>query len=123
MLGSDARAQDPPDGDVIFPPQNQRRPVAVVELGDFKGNRDLAGAIAIALNNHEDLKPIDDAIAPAILVESFVDEDADRIGGAINAKQDAEGHIATYNFPTAASSANDSASARKPFTVGTTMVS
>jgi hypothetical protein len=101
MSGS-ARAQDPPDGDVVFPVQKPRRPVAVIELGDFERNRELAGDIGRELNNHADLKPIDDAIAPAVLVEKFEDEDFENLDRAEKAKAAADTQIAAYSFPTAA---------------------
>ncbi|MBA2539761.1 MAG: hypothetical protein H0V17_09020, partial [Deltaproteobacteria bacterium] len=81
--------------------------MAVIELGDFQANRDLAGKLAVELNNHEALKPIDDAIAPAVLVEAFQDEDGDYLARARKAKQDADEQVAAYSFPTAASMASN----------------
>jgi hypothetical protein len=102
-----ALAQDPPDGDVQFPPQQPRRPVAVIELGDFEGNRQLAEQLSRELNNHPDLKPIDSSLAEDALRERYEDEDAQWLKLATEYKRKAEDLVASYKFPDAASDADN----------------
>lgn len=104
-----ANAQpSPDDGEAPAPAVRQeRRPVAVIELGDVKDNRDLAEQLARALNNHPDLKPIDSSVAEDALRAPYRDEDAEWVERATQAKASAEAGVAGYKFPEAAKEADE----------------
>jgi hypothetical protein len=79
-----------------------RRPVAVIDLSETPAGEALAKALGNELNNHLDLKPIDDQSLFAELIGAFKDEDAERLEDARKAKLSAEQQLSQFNFPTAA---------------------
>jgi hypothetical protein len=85
----------------------ERRPVAVIDLSDEPPGEKLAGEIGGALNDHVELKPIDDPNMWKVLIGRITDEDKDRIDGARKNKVLAEASLEQRNFSEAASVAED----------------
>jgi hypothetical protein len=101
------RADDLPEADVPFPTTKPKLPIAVIELGDFEPNRQLAEAIGRELNNSQELKPLDDIVVVNALRESYEDESAEWIDRATKARVRAVDFLNAYKFPEAAESANN----------------
>jgi hypothetical protein len=84
----------------------ERRPVAVVDLSNDKAGRDTAVDLGEALNNHAELKPIDD---PSVIGDLFVmipDEEAVKIAEARAELALAETAFEARDFPRAVTLAN-----------------
>ncbi len=105
-MGAPVRADDPP-GDDVAASEPARRPVAVIELGDFEPNRQLADQLASELNNSQVLKPLDSSILVNALREDHRDEDAQPIKDAADEKAVAEENVINYKFPEAARAADN----------------
>ncbi|MBS1121142.1 MAG: hypothetical protein H6Q90_3370 [Deltaproteobacteria bacterium] len=79
-----------------------RRPVAVIDLTETDAGEALAKDLGNELNNHLDLKPIDDQSLFAELLGAFKDEDADRLEDARKSRLSAQQRLSQFDFPTAA---------------------
>lgn len=82
----------------------ERRPVAVVELSDGAGQK-LADSLLAALNNHADLKPIDETDTNRALYGDLRDEVADRMSEVQTHLKAAEQLFESRGFPEAANKA------------------
>jgi hypothetical protein len=82
-----------------------RRPVAVIDLTDTAAGEDLARKLGNELNNHHDLKPVDDQQMPGALMGSVKDDDAERIDEARKSRQSAEIKLGRFDFDGAATDA------------------
>jgi hypothetical protein len=83
----------------------ERRPVAVIDLSDDPAGEKLAGDIGEALNNHAELKPIDEPTMWKVLIGTVVDEDKERIQDARKNKVAAEANLERRDFTAAAATA------------------
>jgi hypothetical protein len=90
---------------VVIAHAAQRRPVAVIDLTESKAGEDLARELGNVLNNHQELRPVDDPAMPPNLMGQIVDEDADRVVTARERKQTAETELQDREFARAASTA------------------
>jgi len=82
-----------------------RRPVAVIDLTNTAPGEALATELGNVLNNHLELKPIDDQTLFKNLLGLIVDEDAEHLTDARTFKQGAEERLAKFDFPGAAETA------------------
>jgi hypothetical protein len=82
-----------------------RRPVAVIDLAATPDARTLVTGLNTALNNHTDLKTLDNPVLTAALQGQFVDEDAQNLAVARLKKQEAEDFLALTDDANAARSA------------------
>lgn len=85
----------------------QRRAVAVIDLSGAETAKDLARDVSAALNNHADLKPLDNPTFNAALQGPFDDEDAPHLLRASQYKQEAEDFLANVDDQNAANKARD----------------
>jgi hypothetical protein len=85
----------------------QRREVAVIDLSTTQSARQLATELTKALNNHIDLKPLDNPVLTAALQGDFEDEDANHLARARALKQRADEFLANVDDGNAASSARE----------------
>ncbi len=82
-----------------------RRAVGVIDLTDTKEGEDLAKVLGNELNNHKQLKPIDDQSLFAELIGTVEDEDAAPLEDARKSMASAEQQLAQFSFVNAANSA------------------
>ena len=68
----------------------ERRPVAVIDVSATVPARDLVRSLNTALNNHADLKPLDNPVINAALQGEFEDEDAPHVAAAKRRKAEAD---------------------------------
>jgi len=85
----------------------ERRAVAVIDLSASDLAKDLASDLSAALNNHADLKPLDNPQFNAALQGRFDDEDAPHVLRATQYKQEAEDFLANTDDGNAANKARD----------------
>ena len=84
-----------------------RRPVAVIDLSATDPAKLLAQDLTQALNNHADLKPLDNPAFTAALRGAFDDEDAPHLTRARRLKGQAEEYLAQLDDANAARFARD----------------
>jgi hypothetical protein len=82
-----------------------RRPVAVIDLSGADPARQLGGELTTALNDHPELKPLDNMEINAALLGDFGDEDAAHLARARKLEQDAEDALAQLDDAAAERSA------------------
>ncbi|HEY5951310.1 MAG TPA: hypothetical protein VIV40_37715 [Kofleriaceae bacterium] len=85
----------------------ERRQVAVIDLSASAPASQLAGELSKALNDHPDLKPLDNPVLTAALQGPFDDEDAPHLMRARKYKSDAEDALAQLDDATAARAARN----------------
>jgi hypothetical protein len=83
----------------------ERRPVAVIDLSNTDPGRAKAIELGQVLNNHAELKPIDDTSLSYELYADLRDADADRIAESRQKQQAAEGEFENRDFAAAANTA------------------